>query len=271
MKPDLRLGDLVEPRTGAALRLESGRLVSEQSGREFLVHADWVDFIPERDREGPQLVTALMHLPSVSAAYEEVVRPSVDRLRIGQRVDWRQEMAWAVEVLQAHRGVVADIACGSGAVGVRAARGDRFERLYCVDRSEPLLAQCVRRSEMARLGCPVVLLRADARYLPLADAILDAAHVRFGASLWRGAQQLMAEWARGVQELAGLRENSACSIQGRFRVAVRRSVRNDAANAVIAGLRGAPDSKMSLVNLTIDPAAAVTGPGANPTCPWKLP
>lgn len=199
MKPDLRLGDLVEPRTGAALRLESGRLVSEQSGREFLVHADWVDFIPERDREGPQLVTALMHLPSVSAAYEEVVRPSVDRLRIGQRVDWRQEMAWAVEVLQAHRGVVADIACGSGAVGVRAARGDRFERLYCVDRSEPLLAQCVRRSEMARLGCPVVLLRADARYLPLADAILDAAHVRFGASLWRGAQQLMAELARVVK------------------------------------------------------------------------
>ena len=24
-------------------------------------------------------------------------------------------------------------------------------------------------------------------------------------------------------------------------------------------------------NITIDPTAAVTGPGANPTCPWKLP
>ncbi len=199
MKPDLRLAELAEPRTGSPLELESGGLLSARSGRRFPLHADWIDFIPEHEREGPKVVTALMHLPAVSAAYEQVLRPSVDRIRVGQRVDWRQEMSWAVEALRGHVGVVADIACGSGAVGVAAARGADFERLYCVDRSEPLLAQCVRRSEMATLRCPVVLLRADARYLPLADSILDAAHVRIGASLWRAFDRLIAELARVVK------------------------------------------------------------------------
>ena len=212
MKPDLRLGELAEPRTGSPLRLESGSLVSTQSGCEFPIHADWIDFLPEHDREGPQVMTALMHLPAVSAAYEQVLRPSVDRIRGGQRVDWRREISWATEELKEHRGVVADIACGSGRVGIAAARDTAFESLYCIDRSEPLLAQCVRRSEMSPLRCPVAILRADARRLPLADGSLDAAHIRLGASLWRAIESLVVELARVVKPGG---EVLASSVSGR--------------------------------------------------------
>ncbi|MGB1700207.1 MAG: class I SAM-dependent methyltransferase [Nannocystaceae bacterium] len=199
MKPDLRLGELAEPNTGARLQCESDSLVPTHGGRRFPIHADWIDFLPERDGEGAQVMTALMHLPAVSSAYERVVRPSVDGIRVGQRVDWRREAAWAAEALCETRGVVADLACGSGFVGIRAAQEAAFEHLYCVDRAEPLLAHCVRRLEVTPPRCTVTLLRADTRALPLASRVLDAAHIRIGPSLWRGFDSLVHELARVIK------------------------------------------------------------------------
>ena len=191
--------EFVAPTSHEPLVRRGGALVGARPDRVYPIRADWIDFLPEQPPPGGNVLHALMHLPVMSSAYEQLRRAPLEGAAAGARARRRANATWAAEQLAAAGGVVADVACGTGQVGVASARRGGVARVLCIDRAEPMLAHCVRRLERAGPRSPVTLVRADARQLPLRPSSLDAAHVHIGPAMWRHGPAIFAELSRVVR------------------------------------------------------------------------
>lgn len=191
--------EFVAPASHEPLVRRGGALVGARPGRVYPVRADWIDFLPDEQPPGGNVLHALMHLPVMSSAYEQLRRAPLEGAAASARARRRANAMWAAEQLAAVGGVVADVACGTGEVGVASARRGGVARVLCIDRAEPMLAHCVRRLERGGPRSPVTLVRADARQLPLRAAALDAAHVHIGPAMWRHGSAIFKELSRVIR------------------------------------------------------------------------
>lgn len=189
-------GELVCPISHGALGRQGTQLTCEASGRRYPLRADWIDFLPDSEDGSHSVAAALMHLAPFAKVYEQYWRPTYVTATRGERSDIEREVGWVERELEPARGgSVVDISCGPGTVGRRLARTGQFERVYLLDHSEAMLSQCARLTRRDGLR-NAVLVRADASYLPFADAALSGAHVGNAMHVWERPQHAISEVAR---------------------------------------------------------------------------
>ena len=191
--------EFVAPASHEPLVRRGGALVGARPGRVYPVRADWIDFLPDEPPPGGNVLHALMHLPVMSSAYEQLRRAPLEGAaakRPGPQTRERHVGGGA-----ARRGRWRRRGRGrrTGEVGVASARRGGVARVLCIDRAEPMLAHCVRRLERGGPRSPVTLVRADARQLPLRAAALDAAHVHIGPAMWRHGSAIFKELSRVIR------------------------------------------------------------------------
>jgi len=188
--------ELVCPMSRGALERRRTELYCASSGRSYPLRADWIDFLPDVPEDSHSVASALMHLPPFARVYEQWWRPTYVTATRGERSDIEREVGWVERELEPCRGgSIVDISCGPGTVGRRLARTEQFERVHLLDHSEAMLSQCARLARREGLS-NAVLMRADASYLPFADASLAGAHVGNAMHVWEHPQHAISEIGR---------------------------------------------------------------------------
>lgn len=193
--PGASPAELACPGCRRALVSEPASLRCDRCNKRYPLRVDWIDFIPDQQEELRGIGPALMHLPVFARVYERWWRPSFVRVAGGaQRPSFDEEYQWVVQRLAGARGgPVLDLSCGPGLFARRLAESGAFAHVYALDPSEAMLHQCV---EGGAKSCGVELVRADASYLPFADASLAGIHAGAALHLWPNPNEGISEVAR---------------------------------------------------------------------------
>lgn len=135
-------------------------------------------------------------------AYERLWRPYALTILSGQRFGYARELPLICADIASAR-VILDVACSNGLYARAAARTAPQAVVIGVDRAWPMLIEAERRAQAAQLDIGYVC--ADARELPLPDAVCDAILIGGSWNEMEETHRVIAQMSRISRPSARLR------------------------------------------------------------------